>query len=230
MKNLFIVGLCAITVSCLAQKSELKAFCSQLDQSLKNKAYKVQYSLGVKAKESDSKSESVMIQLYRNDERQKMVIGDFQEVIQEQELTLVVNHLMKEITLQKEKTVNPDQFLLTGLSALVDSAHSVEVTGQNGLKTFTLLYPETFIYTKLQLTISQKVNEIKQLYAEFSPKYPEGYHSVLVKYERWDRNWKPEDGFPNINRYLIKSGKKFVLQPNWNHYKFYQPESGTLKL
>ena len=227
MKSLVLLFLLICTFG-WAQKKELKQRCQQLEETILTKSYQVNYVLSVRAREDHGKPEAVHIQVSRNGNDQRITYGKYQEVVQQKDVIILVNHVQKAIVLQTEQGENSDAFLLKNLSALVDSAREVEVSGESGLKKFTLKYPKEHIYSKVEMTFS-KGGELKMLFAEFSPQHPDAYHSIHVVYEHWEKNWKAEEGFPHADKYLTKVGDRYGVQPAWSQYTFYQPETGALK-
>lgn len=225
MKTLLVYFLVIIPMLAQAQRTELKKYCTGLDQIFHSeKAFHLSYQLTVKSKEDPSVQESMLMHLYKKGQSQKLIMGEAQEVLQKGSVMLVANHVQKLLMVQDHPSMaTEDHTLLADLSELADSAATVTAGSKGGIVTYTLSFSQEYIYRKVLLSFNEKTKTIAALYAEFATDYPD-YHSIKVDYQKWDMNWKPEDNFPGLDKYVVLNGKRYQPVQAWKSYQFFQPE------
>ncbi len=226
----FIVVYLLTAPFAVAQKAELKERCNEIQKVLKeNKPFRMEYVMTVTPKENEGQAENMRVSFYKSGENYKMIMGELQEVIIKDNLTLVLNHPQKMLSVQEEKLNLADQTIIGPLLQIIDNATTCVQKLDKDLVSYILTFSDNMLYQKLELTFSRKNNALTALYAEYSRNYPEPYASVKVNYTTWDLKWIPEKNFPNVENYIVKSEGRYKAQPAWNKYHFYQPETGTLK-
>jgi hypothetical protein len=218
-----------LAIPCHGQQAELKNLCKELDALFtQSKPLHVQYQVTVKGR-STGEEEQVKMNLYKRGDQQDLIMGQAQEVVMQGSQVLQVNHMQKAIVLQEDTTGISNYTFMKDLNLFIDSASTCKKTQSNGIVTYTLSYPKDYIYQQVKFSFTEKTRRLKTLYAEFSPAYPEPYHSFRVEYELWDLAWKPQAGFPNMERFIARTGNSYKVQTAWKEYQFYQPQKGTLK-
>lgn len=217
-------------VLCFAQKEELKQWCRTMDQdfnSLKN--MHIQYVMTIVGRADNPGKESLTFDLYKAGNQSKVVMGNAQDLLQDGMLTVVANHIDKNLTVSKGNKEPIGQASLFGiLSSLVDSAAIVKKKNDATYSTYFLYYPKDYMYSLLRFSFHTSTRQLVALYAEFNPVYREPYYSMEINYKKWDYKWKPETGFPHVEQYVIKKGERYQPQAAWKNYAFHQAERGRL--
>jgi hypothetical protein len=225
-KILFYLIFLAAQSSFGQQKEELRKLCHHMKDRLEGTApLHLEYVLTVKGRGGEENK--MTMQIFRKDTLQQMILGEAQEVLRQGKTILVVSHGEKYISVAQDSAANRD-FLTGQLDMMADSASQVIRTQKDGQIHFLLNYTSS-VYTRVELDFSRKTGELRSLYAEFSQDYPMDYASVKADYRLWDTSWRPEPGFPGMDRFVARSGNIFSLQPAWKEYQFFQPQKGTLK-
>jgi len=193
------------------------------------KSIYIQYTMTIVGRADNPGKESLTFDLYKSGVQSKIVMGNAQDLIQDAGVTVVVNHVEKNLTVSKGGKESLGQASLFGvLSTLVDSATIVKKKNDATYSTYFLYYKQDYIYSLLKFSFHTSTKQLVSLYAEFNPVYKEPYYSMEINYKKWDYKWKPEPGFPHVEQYVVKKGERYQPQPAWKNYAFHQPERGRL--
>lgn len=218
------VGLISISSFNYAQRAELKSHCHELTDLLKSdKPFHIQYTVTVKGKGENAEQGSINMDFYKSSLGEDFVMGSMQEIIHKSNIEFLINHDQKAIVVKRDTTKSiAKNDMLNDLDQFVDSAVTVKSSKKNSYITYILEYPSSYIYQKVEFVFNSHTKKLVTIYAEFAKDYHEPYASMKVNYEVWDTSWKPDNTFPNIEKYLVLSGNSYQANNNYKNYKIHQ--------
>jgi hypothetical protein len=226
---LFLLQLSVAVCPAFAQKEELAFLVNAANDRIQNRdRLHLEYAVMVRA--TSGGSEIMQMHLYKSEDRQRLQMGEVQEVLREGKRMILVNHLQKIITYQEDSAEVQTLPIQAELSTLLDSAASVKKIAQGDLLLFELTYSNEYIpFNKVIISFLKKSGLLRSIRQEFVAGNPEGYSLAEITYHHWDNSWKPEAGFPHMDKYLLSAGKTLSLQEPWKGYNLFKPQRGTLK-
>jgi hypothetical protein len=230
MNKVFLALFLLLPFFCQAQKEELKQWCKKMDLDFNGvHPLHVQYIMTIVGRSEQPGKESLTFDLFKAGDNSKIIMGNAQDVVQAGKLEVIANHVDKFMTVNPDKTASLNDPSFFGiLTALVDSAASVKKKADQTFTYYTVYYSKEYIYSSIRFCFQTQSKQIVSLYAEFNPIYPEPYYSMEIAYKKWDSKWKPELGFPNMEKYVVKKGDRYQAQAQWKGYNFFQHEKGKL--
>ncbi len=233
MKSLFLYIAICLSFSAFAQKGDLKKLCTKLNDVFSSKnGLHLEYTMAMQGNAQHPETESMQMSMFKlNEQDYKMVIGEEQILLHSGKTMLQVNHSQKSIVIQTDSTSNvSSQALFADFRLLIDSASSVSDRKEKDELIYTLKFSSEFIYTSVTLKFSTKTELLTSVYAEFSPDYPEPYHSLTVTYTLWDLKWKDSSGVLALNQFVERKNDIYVPVTAWNSYKVFQPAQGKINV
>lgn len=229
MRIIFSLIALFLTLCSFGQKSELKELCRELDATLnQDKPVHMHYDLTIVGKKGGEDKAAIAMDWYKKGDKQRMVMGNMQEVVKERNTVMVVNHLQKTISVENDTSGKFTFSVVKELNSFIDSAATVSKTIESGTEKYILTYPAGYVYSKVELSFSSKTKSLLKIYTLFTPADYQPYHSMEVSYSVWNTNWKPDTGFPHMEKYLERSGTTFRLQESCKAYRLFQPQNGKL--
>ena len=200
--------------------------CQNMYASMENEKHlHVQYLLTIVPRENLAHSEYIKVDMYKDENKYRLVTGSAQEIIKTDHLIVSVNHTLKIITLDTDTSTKLEQqMLIQGFDEVIDSATALVKKKVKGAFQYTLTYPVSFKYAQVEIDFAEKTKQLNQIYTELSALYPVRYHSIKMEYKIWDKRWKSENGFPFLDNYVVQDGVKFLLKAPWKGYRYLQSE------
>jgi|GEM_PF-6332379 len=232
MFRFIVLSLCLLIVRTgLGQQDELHALCGQLDKTLSGPGnLHARYSLTITSRDELSDRQTLVSNLYKNGASTRIQTGDMQDIFFDGRISLLINHVQKIMVLEEGALSGQGSVsMVENLSLLVREASGVVRTEKNGLISFVLTFPQDFMYTKARIDFTARDKMLKNIYADFSPAYPEPFHSMELNYQVWDQKWKPGPDFHSYDYYVTKDTNGYRTTDRWRDYQLYQPQYGTLK-
>ena len=231
MVRYLILSLCLLIARTgLGQQDELNALCGRLDKILSAPGnLHARYSLTITSRDELSDRQTLVSDIYKNGASTLIRTGDMQDVFFDGHTSLLVNHVQKVIVVEEGTTAGQGASMVENLSLLVREASGVVRTEKNGLISFVLTFPREFMYAKARIEFTARDKMLKNVYADFSPAYPEPFHSMELNYQTWDLKWKPGPDFQGADHYVSKDAGGYKALGRWSDYQLYQPQYGTLK-
>lgn len=232
MVRYLILSLCLLIARAgLGQQDELSALCERLDKTLSGPGnLHARYSLTITSRDELSDRQTLVSNLYKNGASTRIQMGDMQDIFFDGRVSLLINHVQKVMVLEEGGAAGQGSFsMVENLTLLAREASGVVRSEKNGLISFVLTFPREFMYAKARIEFSARDKTLKNIYADFSPSYPEPYHSMELNYQIWDQKWKPGPDFQGPDHYVRKDADGYKTMDRWRDYQLYQPQYGTLK-
>lgn len=221
-KILFIAYLLCIAITVVAQKEDLKSLCANYDKRfIENATFHLSYNLTV-ASSLDTSKETVKFDLYRSGDKSCMKIGETQVMIHDGAFFLLVNHEIRTIRISNDSAnAGSKNILVSSFSSIIDSSSSVQYVAKDNHLYYTVLFPSSYVYSKIEFVFSKKTKSLIRIYAVFSEDYPSEFKFIEVDYLEPDFKWKPAADFPGTAAYVQKTNDRYIIQEAFDGYKMY---------
>lgn len=222
MKKILIVCFLIMSIAAFAQKEELKVLTSNYEQLFKkNEAYHLSYTLTV-ASSLDTTVQRMKFDLYKSGNKDRMEMGDAQVMIHDGTFFILINNEAHMIRMSNDSSnVTNQNILVSSFTSIIDSSNSVLYSSKEGKLNYTLLFPSSYVYSKVELVFSKKTKSLIRIYALFSEEYPSEFKYLEVDYLEPNFKWVPNANFPGTDEYVMKSNGRYILQEAFDSYKTY---------
>jgi hypothetical protein len=223
MKRILVITyLLCIAVGAAAQKDDLKSLSSNYEQLFKkNNTYQLSYTLTV-ASSLDTTVQTMKFDLYKSGDKDRMEMGNTQVMIHDGAFFILVNNEAHMIRMSNDSSNAASQnILVSSFASIIDSSTSVAHSSKDGKLNYTLLFPSSYVYSKVELIFSKKTKSLIRIYALFSEEYPSEFKYLEVNYLEPNFKWSPDANFPGTNEYVMKSNGRYILQEAFDTYKTY---------
>jgi hypothetical protein len=220
----FILAIYLFTVASgvFAQKEALKSLCADYEQRfVKNTTFQLSYTLTV-ASSLDTTKESMKFDLYKSGDKDCAKIGDSQVMIHDGTFFLLVNHEVHTIRINNDSSnLNSKNMLVSSFTSIIDSSSNIQYQTKDNKIYYTVLFPSSYVYSKIEFVFSKKTKSLIYIYALFSETYPSEFKFIEVDYSEPDFKWKPAADFPGTGKYVQKTNGRYVIQEAFDSYKTY---------
>ncbi len=163
--------------------------------------------------------------VYKAPNAYKIIIGDEQEILYTPGRMMVINKTLNYIHYSEDTSTTVNTISNTLFSAfinLADNAVSIDKDIVNGNIVYKLNFGANYAYEYAKFTFNSQGIPSK-IYCKFNQNQENNsFYEMSIDYTKWEYTFPIENGFPNIDKYIVKEGSEYKLLPEKAQYKLFQ--------